>query len=77
MIGPRIPEGYVPRQAKRRRELHRLCRFTDEKATHWHSRWMAGRTEYDRGMADAYGEVFHALSLMDGYPWAYIGRKRC
>jgi hypothetical protein len=65
-----MPEGFVPRQVKRRRELRRLCLLTDTKATHWHRTWMKGRSEYARGMADAYSEVFHALSLMNGYPWA-------
>lgn len=62
----------------RYRHLRRLVKFSDEKATHWHHEFMDAKlgpvpnekwAGYSKGMADAYQEVFHYLSLIGGFPW--------
>ena len=77
MIGPRLPEGWVAPRVRLRRELKNLRKMADRKATFWHFQYMEhstafndGKAQYAKGMADAYAEVFHSLSLMSGYPWA-------
>lgn len=58
--------------------MRRLSQYVDQKATYWHMEFMTARTslvlnpdrlQYCKGMADAYSEVFHYLTLMRGYPW--------
>lgn len=78
MNGPRIPAAFEFPHARRKRELQALRKMADTKATHWHWRYMdcilgpeqdyAG-AQYAQGMADAYSEIFHALSVMRGFPW--------
>lgn len=77
MIGPKLPEGWVSPRKRLRQELYNLRKMTDRKATFWHFQYMEHSTsfndekaQYARGMADAYSEVFHSLSLMRGFPWA-------
>lgn len=77
MIGPKLPEGWVSAKARRKRDLYNLRKMADRKATFWHFQYMEHSTsfsdekaQYAKGMADAYAEVFHSLSLMSGYPWA-------
>jgi hypothetical protein len=79
VIGPKRPETWVSPGARRRRELHALRRIVDDRATHWHWQFMEHiigpeqdylKAQYAQGMADAYQEVMHALSLMRGFPWA-------
>lgn len=77
MIGPKLPEGWVSPRARRKRDLQNLRKMADRKAEYWHFQymehsviWNAEEAAYAKGMADAYAEVFHSLSLMSGYPWA-------
>jgi hypothetical protein len=79
MLGPRARQKKVN---KYRVQLRQLLKYTDKKATHWHFEFMAARMDqlglrdthdrsvYCKGYADAYAEVFHFLSLMEGYPWS-------
>lgn len=63
----------------RKQALRKLRIYVDQKATHWHKEYIAYRLgpvkdeewmNYALGRADAFGELMHYLSLMNGFPWA-------
>lgn len=79
MIGPKLPPDWVPLGKRRRQELQNLRKMVDTKATAAHRNFMNEYASFDRdpqlamyykGYADGLSDVFHALSVMRGFPWA-------